>query len=310
MCEFNGNNGKLCDQFNNCKHCYDRSFASHPKSNYLLDKTLNPRMIFAKSNKKYWFVCNICKHVFETTLDAITNAKRWCMYCANKSLCDDDGCNTCYSKSCASNRLMLECMLQNNTRLILKSSHILCRFECPYCMHIFYASPNHISQGRWCGYCSVPAKLLCSDDKCNYCLNKSFASHSMAIYLKGGLEEARKLRKQTNKKKEFICPYCNNIYEASPNSIATGGNWCNCRKNKTETKLLEFLQEEYKNIQKQKRFIDYKSAIYDFYLPEYNIIIELDGPQHFENTSNWQSSDITQQKDFEKMTFLKRKTSI
>ena len=40
---------------------------------------------------------------------------------------------------------------------------------------------------------------------------------------------------------------------------------------------------------------------FDFYLPELNIIIELDGNQHFFQVNNWNSPEITQATDKMKM---------
>ena len=50
---------KLCGE---CKQCFDKSFASHPKSKYILDK--DPKMILKCSGKKYNFKCDNCEHIF------------------------------------------------------------------------------------------------------------------------------------------------------------------------------------------------------------------------------------------------------
>ena len=50
----------------------------------------------------------------------------------------------------------------------------------------------------------------------------------------------------------------------------------------------------YPNIQLQfkQEWCQKKRALpFDFYIPEYNIIIELDGPQHFIQISNWDSPE-------------------
>ena len=44
-------NKKLCED-NECNVCFEKSFASHEKSKYLHDKSINPRSIFKNSNKK------------------------------------------------------------------------------------------------------------------------------------------------------------------------------------------------------------------------------------------------------------------
>jgi very-short-patch-repair endonuclease len=74
---------KLCDD-NNCKMCFDNSFASVDRSKFLQDKTINPRTIFKSTNKKYKFECDTCNKVFETPLSDVTNGV-WCSFCVNKT---------------------------------------------------------------------------------------------------------------------------------------------------------------------------------------------------------------------------------
>jgi len=42
---------------------------------------------------------------------------------------------------------------------------------------------------------------------------------------------------------------------------------------------------------------------FDFYIPEFNVIVEIDGPQHFVQVSNWQSPEETQKMDRFKENF-------
>jgi very-short-patch-repair endonuclease len=74
---------KLCEN-NDCEMCFNNSFASVKRSNYLHDKSINPRMIFKSTNKKYKFDCDTCNKVFETQLSDITRGV-WCSFCVNKT---------------------------------------------------------------------------------------------------------------------------------------------------------------------------------------------------------------------------------
>jgi hypothetical protein len=71
------------------------------------------------------------------------------------------------------------------------------------------------------------------------------------------------------------------------------GQGCPSCYNKTEGKLKQFLEKWFKIVECQKKVgwclskHTGKALIYDFYLPEINTIIELDGPQHFKQVSNW-----------------------
>ena len=56
------------------------------------------------------------------------------------------------------------------------NSHKKCWFDCD-CGHSFESTLLNINQSNnWCGYCSNPPKLLCSNI-CVPCENKSFALH-------------------------------------------------------------------------------------------------------------------------------------
>jgi len=73
----------LCEN-NECTMCYNNSFASIERSKFLNDKTINPRMLFKSTNRKYKFDCHRCNNQFETPLSDITNGV-WCPYCVNKT---------------------------------------------------------------------------------------------------------------------------------------------------------------------------------------------------------------------------------
>ena len=74
---------KLCEN-NDCNMCLHNSFASVERSKFLNDKSLNPRMLFKSTNKKYKFDCDKCNVSFETQLSDITKGI-WCPNCVNKT---------------------------------------------------------------------------------------------------------------------------------------------------------------------------------------------------------------------------------
>jgi very-short-patch-repair endonuclease len=74
---------KLCEN-NDCVMCYNNSFVSVERSKFLNDKTINPRMLFKSTNKKYKFDCDKCNYSFETPLSDITR-RIWCPNCINKT---------------------------------------------------------------------------------------------------------------------------------------------------------------------------------------------------------------------------------
>jgi very-short-patch-repair endonuclease len=74
--------------------------------------------------------------------------------------------------------------------------------------------------------------------------------------------------------------------------------------NKTEFKFFNRIKELYPRIKRQYKVEWCKNKLYlpfDFVIEELNIIIELDGEQHFKQISNWTSPEIQIEKDKYKM---------
>lgn len=146
----------LCDK-EDCEICYNKSFASHPKSIYWSDKNkIFPRKVLSYSHKSYIFNCDICNHEFSKIIFTITSQKQWCPYCKNKKLCNDINCLLCYKKSFASNHLSKHWSKTNNImpRLVFSATATRYSFNCPDCNNTFKIGLNTITcYGCWCPLC-------------------------------------------------------------------------------------------------------------------------------------------------------------
>jgi len=249
-------NKQLCGD-EKCQKCFEKSFANYEKSKYWSNKNLlKPYQVFKCSNNKFLFDCPICSHEFESTLDHIIGGL-WCPYCTiggNKKLCDDNNCNTCFEKSFASLEKSKYWSNKNNidSRKCLKNSNNKYIFDCQICFHEFKTTLAKItSNKRWCSFCTN--QKLCTNDDCKFCYEKSFSSHPKSNYW----SEKNKIKprmcfKQSHKKYIFDCPFCHNEYVSNLTNIYKG-KWCNCTINKTETKLYDFLNNNFDiKIEKQK----------------------------------------------------------
>lgn len=97
----------------------------------------------------------------------------------------------------------------------------------------------------------------------------------------------------------IICKLCQRKFEQMPRDHLSG---CGCTfcVNKTETKVMEYLENTYKDIKISSQFSpswcfnEETNAYcrYDMVLhfPEKNIILEIDGRQHFQDVKHWNSS--------------------
>ena len=285
----------------NCNVCYNKSFASEPNAKYWNEEkngNLKPLNIFKNGDKICWFTCNICNHPFDAQIKTITKGQ-WCPYCSDppKRLCDEESCILCYEKSFASDPKVIYWNQEKNgtinPRQLLKGSHKECWFNCNECNHAFSVVLYGLKRG-WCNYCAN--KILCNDDNCAICYNKSFASNSKANFWdkqKNGDLIPRNVFMSSSIICHFICNKCATPFANKLNHISSGV-WCPYCVNKTEGKLYETLVPLYPTLItqfKQEWCKKLRYLPFDFCIPEYKIIIELDGPQHFQQISNWASPE-------------------
>ena len=301
---------KLCAN-KYCNHCFDRSFASHKRSKYLKHAKNDPLVIFKSSGKKFWFVCDVCNHDFEATINSITRKIKpsWCPYCTSQKLCEVE-CDLCVKNSFLSheNSIFLK-YKKDDAQYIFKSGKTKFWFICNTCNHDFEASINNVAKGKWCPYCSAPPKKLCDDLDCEHCFNKSFASHERSEFLKYKKDNPHNIFKGSHKKRWFVCED-GHSFEAAINSVTNkdSPSWCPKCKNKTEKKMLKWLTDTYDvQITFQAKFEWSKNVEtgkylpFDFCIKSAELVIEVDGPQHFEQIANWGCHKKTQKRDIYKM---------
>ncbi|AYV83383.1 MAG: restriction endonuclease [Hyperionvirus sp.] len=300
-------NRKLCEN-DDCQICLLKSFASTEESLFWSQSNnITPRQVFKHSNNKYDFVCDKCKHTINKSPNDISSGT-WCIFCANQKLCEDE-CQICFEKSFETSDKAIYWSDTNskNPRNVFKNSDQHYNFNCDECHHTFDMKPRDVSNGVWCPFCTN--RKLCNED-CEVCLDKSFSINEKSKFWSAkNIEKPREVFNQSNQKYIFDCPHCNSEYIAALYMV-TRGTWCNCTKNKTETKLFEYLMTNADvKIEKQKRFEWCKNKIklpFDFCLEDYKLIIELDGLQHFGQVMNWRSPEETQKNDKYKMECAKK----
>jgi very-short-patch-repair endonuclease len=306
-CNYCNGNGLCLD--NDCEFCEKKSFAPHPMAICWSNRNeYSPRNVLKSSDNKYWFDCSECNHDFEAVLYSVSRGTK-CPYCTNQKMCND--CEKCYKKSCAShimndvwssknNLLPGNVFLQSNKKII---------FNCCKCNHEYETTPNHYyNRNGSCPYCAN--KKLCQDINCNKCFEKSFASHPFVnCWSSKNIMNPRNVFKGSETKYVFDCDTCHSEFESKMYNVLTG-YWCPYCKNKTEAKLLEFIKSNYKYYKTQMRFdwCRYSQTNnimpFDFGLTDKKILIELDGEQHFNQVSNWDSPESVQSKDIEKINAL------
>jgi hypothetical protein len=208
---------------------------------------------------------------------------------------------------------------------VFKSTNKKIWFKCDNCPHSFNSVLYNILSDSWCPYCCVSSEIFCDEYKkdynnCQHCFNKSFASSELLTPIKKNkkvdcwdYEKNNKKPWEVFKSKGIVkfwfkCDNCPHSFNSTLNHI-TNGRWCPYCKNKTELKLYKWLQELYPNYtiktQYKKKWCrnpdpNYKKKKEPCYYPydfniqikelKLNIIIELDGRQHFEYVSHFDNN--------------------
>lgn len=98
---------------------------------------------------------------------------------------------------------------------------------------------------------------------------------------------AEQLGSGSDKKIEWICPNCNEVILKTPSEIKRRGfkcKVCNDSRPYSERLMEQILLDNNIEFESQKKFekCKYKDKLpFDFYLPEYNMCVEMQGEQHY-----------------------------
>ena len=224
---------KLCDN-EKCKMCFNNSFASNEKSKYWSSRNdTQPRYISKCNSKKCWFDCPKCQHTFASTLNHVTSDERWCPYCENKKLCNNDKCMICFNNSFASYDIeKVKCWSAINNiepRYVIKCSNTKYFFVCHVCAHTFSQTPDKVvKRSYWCPYCSQSVRKLCGVIGCKFCYNNSFASYDnkkVKCWSDKNTIKPFQAIKYSGQKYLFECDKCLHSFEARLNDILNN-QWC------------------------------------------------------------------------------------
>ncbi len=206
---------------------------------------------------------------------------------------------------------------EKKPRDICKSSAEPIWFNCNICPHKFQSKLYSITAGQWCPFCCNPPRKVCKNE-CDFCKKNSFASHPKAIFWSE--KNQKKPREVLKSSRELVWFNCRHGHEfKSQLANIKKGRWCPGCNNKTEQKLFEWLTKNYPSFHIIKQFKTpwcknpgtNRGLPFDFLIeslpPKWaslwrlNLIIELDGEQHFRQVLNWKDPAEARKRDIYKM---------
>lgn len=173
------------------------------------------------------------------------------------------------------NKLIEKCKLIHNSKYdysksVYSGNRKKIIITCPTHGDFLMTPFNHCISKQGCKYCNY---ILTTDD---------FIERSNKIH-KNRYDYSKSVYCNDRVKIEIICKKHGSFFQR-PSSHYTGNGCPTCRQSTGEKLISEFLDENFIKYEQQKKFIDCKNKLqlkFDFYISDFNIIIEYDGIQHY-----------------------------
>lgn len=161
-----------------------------------------------------------------------------------------------------------------------KTSHTKLLCKCKICNNKWNAKPNLLLQGRGCPKCGRKTAGI----------SKTLSDNEIKNRIKDINPNIEIIGEYTKLKEKIECKclLCNNIWFPTPANLLKGSSCPLCSTSKGEEKIIDVLTNMNISFEPQKMFEGLLGVYggklsYDFYLPDYNMLIEFQGKQHYES---------------------------
>lgn len=316
-----------------CPFCSGRKVCLHKSIYYLFSELMNewhptkndhldPKTISRGSGVHAWWICSKksdcgCIHEYECEIKGRTLGDRGCPFCSsNRLLCEHQSFGSLFSK------LALEWHPTKNGNItpydVLPGSSKKIWWLCDAaknvcgCLHEYEAILNHrtksggIKGPTGCPFCSKPASRFCEH-------NSFEALHSELAKewhpTKNGNLKPNMVSRGTDKSVWWLAD-CGHEFEMKITERTTQGHGCNLciHPFKCEKIICDYLISVRNDVIKGfnpnwcRNGETGRLLPFDFLIKEYDLILELDGEQHFKNVKLWRKGyKETQTRDIYKM---------
>ena len=285
-------------------------YDTHPQLREEWDGDVDDMKNYAtSSNKKVQWKCktgNTC-HKWPASIAhrTETNKPRGCPFCSGHATCSCDNCPNLYNNFPHLREEWIGDV--NDMKNCAIGTHKKVQWKCKTgsMCHKWTASiKSRTGKLSGCPFCC--GKKICS---CENCPNLYNNFPHLREEWNGDVDDMKNCAIGSKQKVEWKCKtenthkWTTSIFTRTKMS-PTGCPHC---LTKTEDTLFKFLIECLQNSELVRQYSpDWVGRKrYDFYIPSHHTIIELDGPQHFEQISNWDDPKLTQESDIFKMSKAK-----
>lgn len=212
--------------------------------------------------------CLICGEYFETTPDSLMQG-RIHKPCAMKIF---------GVKKTSSTEIFSKKLLKINEHIEVIGEYINAitpiKIKCKKCNNIFNMTPNCLLNGQSCPKCRHRSYRKTTNE-----------FKSEIFKLAGDEYELLSEYSTCREKVTMLHRKCGNSFKIIPNNFLWGNRCPYCKKSKGESKIEDYLKKQNIEYISQKTFngligTGNGKLKYDFYLPQYNILVEFQGKQH------------------------------
>ena len=165
------------------------------------------------------------------------------------------------------------------------------KFQCKECGHVFYRRPNNFIYGYRHGECPNCTKMEISKRRTK--TTEQFIQEAISIWGEDKFDFSETIYTRSNEKVKIKCLECGNTFVIEANSFLSGKHGCPNHHvlSRLESEMSRFLDKNGIKFIPQAKFDWLGKKSLDFYLPDYNVAIECQGAQHFDqgdkNTKKW-----------------------
>lgn len=151
---------------------------------------------------------------------------------------------------------------------------------------------------------------VCCGNQCKWNINSIAITNPQSLSLFNNIEDAYLYTENSHKKVDFICPHCNHLLpQKTIKNVMRNGLYCPyCSDGISmgEKIMRAVLQLTATDFVAQKTFLWSEKYKYDYFLPQFNTIIEVHGEQHYPNGSSFTSIKKTAKPQWEIDTHKKQ----
>lgn len=266
-----------------------RRLTQESVKNKLKEKHLTLLSEYKNNRTKIMVKCDICGYEWSVAPNTLLNGVSGCPRCSNCAKVTID--------------MFINKLKEFNLKIITSIENIqtfnsktIIKVKCNICGCEFTTNWNRLNQQK----SGCPS---CANKKVVIGFNDLWTSVPEIAGLLKNPEDGYKYVKFSNKVVPFKCPICGSIFEKRINDVCKRGLVCNnCSDGISfpEKFIKNFLLFNNINFIYQKKFDWSQNKKYDFFLPEFNTIIETHGLQHYEHVKKFNKRTLQEEQENDK----------